>query len=176
MKKAEVYRLEMPINNTQHHLQRLIKEIPWDFPMMYGRKSKRGVCSMGIPYAYSGILVQSVAWDSAVFNLMSKINLLLATDFNAALLNYYPAGMHVGIGAHQDNEPELVSNPVVVSVSLGATVQFIVEGCGEREEFTLEDGDVFVMGTKCQQYYKHSIPATTMKTPRVSLTFRQFRT
>ena len=175
MKLARCYKLKMVLNNTEHHLNRLIETTPWVFPSYKGVKSNRGVCSTGVAYRYSGILVETCPWDKAIYDLMQRINKELGTSFNACLLNYYPANVYVGIGMHSDNEPELVDDPVVVSVSLGSSIVFELKGQGEHTLRSLDDGDVFVMGAGTQKYYQHAIPRTKLQKPRVSLTFRQFR-
>lgn len=178
LQQAEAHFLDFPISNTEHHLNRLLNKIDWYHPIYRGgSKSPRGVCSMGKPYAYSGIVVPATDWDKHIYQLMLRINKLLGTNFNACLLNHYPANTYSSISAHSDNERELVADPIVVSVSLGADCKFILRNKKDKTDSVsvdLKDGSVFVMGSKCQLNYTHEIPRTFFNTARISLTFREF--
>lgn len=108
---------------------------------------------------------------------MLRINELLGTNFNACLLNHYPANTYSSISAHSDNERELGPNPLVVSVSLGASCKFILQNKKDKSDTVsvdLKDGSVFLMGDKCQLNYLHSITRTFFTSSRISLTFREF--
>ena len=175
--KADVFFSDIVIQNTEHHLNRLIKTIPWEYPKFYGRTISRGVCSMGKDYAFSGIVMKAQPWDKQILALMNRINEVHGTSFNACLLNMYPAGIASGISKHSDDEDSLVANPVVVSVSLGESCDFILRGKGSNSEFVtvpLKDGDVLVMNAGTQKFYPHSITKKVPKTTRISLTFRCF--
>ena len=179
LKQAEAHFLDFPIANTEHHLNRLLNKIDWYHPTYRGgSKSPRGVCSMGMPYAYSGIVVPATDWDKAIYQLMLRINELLGTNFNACLLNHYPANTYSSIAKHSDDEDSLVDNPVVVSVSLGESCRFILRNKVNKSEvidLELKDGDVLVMGTGTQKIYTHEIPRKLYTKGRISLTFRQFK-
>ena len=45
----------------------------------------------------------------------------------------------------------------------------------EHIKVELKDGDVFIMGKDCQQYYYHSIGYTKMEFDRISISFREFQ-
>lgn len=174
--KADVFFSDIVIQNTEHHLNRLIKTIPWEYPKFYGRAIARGICSMGRDYAFSGIVMKAQPWDKQILALMNRINEVHGTSFNACLLNMYPDG-NSSISAHADNERELVSPIIVGSVSLGATRSFILEAKdkSERVVVPLTDGSVLIMGAACQSFYLHSINKEKhITTPRINLTFRCF--
>lgn len=108
---------------------------------------------------------------------MLHINELLGTNFNACLLNHYPANTYSSIAVHSDNERELGCNPIVVSVSLGADCKFIFRNKKDKSDTVsvdLKDGSVFLMGDKCQLNYWHFINRTFFTSDRISLTFREF--
>ena len=48
----------------------------------------------------------------------------VTANFNTCLLNYYPSGAD-GMGYHADDEKELGHQPVIASLSLGATRKFV---------------------------------------------------
>jgi alkylated DNA repair dioxygenase AlkB len=91
------------------------------------------------------------------------------------LLNYYPSGDD-GMGYHADDEKELGHQPVIASLSLGATRKFVFKHkkTQDKVELYLESGQLIVMHGATQQYWKHSITKTkTVDEGRISLTFRQ---
>ena len=162
---------DLEINNTDIHLENLKKVIPWQNGF-----STRKVCNIGCDYTYSGRTVKGYPFSvyKPLEKLIDKVNTHLGTNFNSILLNWYPANSRVGIWPHKDDEPELVKGSKVLSISLGESCNFILEGQGERIVVELNDGDVFMMGNNCQQYYKHGINKVVMTSDRISLTFREF--
>lgn len=170
--------LDWKINNSSHHLEELKKRLPWQ----QFKNTKRMVCSLGKSYPYSGHITVGHSFDlyPPLYALMQKLNAELGTNYNSVLLNWYPKGSYVGIGAHKDDELTLVRGQPVASVSLGSTCIFELKDTykGETSEHIkveLKDSDVFVMGALCQQHYYHSIGYTKMEEDRISLTFRQFQ-
>ena len=168
--------VDMPISNSQLHLSNLIKNLPWQ-QSSFGR---RKVCQIGCDYTYSNIVVKGVPFEvyKPLKGLLDRVNSELGTSFNSILVNWYPAGSSVGIGVHKDDEKELVHGSKVCSISLGATMPFILQdrysNPSESIRVDLKDGDVFLMGTNCQKHYFHSIPKMVLSSDRVSLTFREF--
>jgi alkylated DNA repair dioxygenase AlkB len=79
------------------------------------------------------------------------------------------------MGLHSDDEPELGPDPVVATLSLGATRRFVLKprkGDGGRA-LELTHGSLLVMGGRCQALYRHGIPRQPAATgERLSLTFR----
>ena len=96
--------------------------------------------------------------------------------FNSALITMYKDGNDY-IGFHSDDEPEIIDNSKIVTVSLGETrqIQFRPKTnkstCGETS-FSLVHGTVYSMSKESQDSYQHSIPKDNSKTPRISITFR----
>ena len=170
--------LDWKVNNTLHHLEKLKKRLPWQ----QFKSTKRMVCSLGSDYGYSGHVTKGNSFDlyPPLKELMDKLNAELDTNFNSVLINYYPKGEYVGINAHQDDEQELIKGQPVVSVSLGASCIFELKDVykgkpNEHIKVELKDGDIFVMGNDCQQFYYHSIGYTKMEFDRISITFREFQ-
>ena len=77
----------------------------------------------GLDYRYSGIIQVAAPWDDKILALKSKIDAAAGVTFNTLLLNYYRDGKD-SIGWHSDSERELVPNPIVASLTLGATRNF----------------------------------------------------
>lgn len=157
----------------------LIQELKEKIPFVRFKKTKRMVCSLGVSYPYSGQVTEGHPWETypPLLDILNTLNNKLGTSYNSVLLNWYPKDTYVGIGAHADDERELIPNQPVASVSLGQAVEFIIEAKYSDEKITvpLHDGDVFIMGEQCQKYYRHSVPYCLMPEDRISLTFREFK-
>ena len=137
---------------------------------MGGRK----IAQFGQDYTYSGVIHKGQDMPEWMFVLMQDINKWAGTEFNSVLVNHYPANTTVGIGMHSDNEPELGEDPIVVSLSLGASCLFKLASQHDWCDVNLHHGSICMMGKGCQRYYKHGIEKTYMQTDRISLTFRKF--
>ena len=82
------------------------------------------------------------------------------------------------MGWHSDDEKLYGDRPVIASVSLGASRDFMVRPRGGREgpqwKFTLEDGDLLVMDGDMQRHFQHSVPRRKRAAGRrINLTFRR---
>lgn len=136
----------------------------------------RQIVQFGQDYLFSGRVFKATPIPEWLAQVIEQVNQKTGQSFNAVLMNVYPAGSSVGIGFHADDEPELGSDPVVASISLGADCKFELRAThsDERVSMVLEHGDFLVMGKGCQKHYRQGIQKTVMLAPRVSLTFRHF--
>ena len=136
------------------------------------------VVNLGATYSYSGKTIQKTDWSLApsIKALMEKINKSLGLDFNSALINYYPRGKPVRIGAHQDTEDCLASYHVV-SISIGESCDFVFRDIRTKcavSTHTLNDGDVFYFDDEMNLACTHEIPPGHVN-GRISITFRKFK-
>ncbi len=167
----------------------LLTELPWqpDVVTLFGKThvTTRQIVWMGdsnISYQYSGHSRRAIKWSNTVFHMKHHIEEQLAkigiqTSFNSCLLNYYPSGED-GMGYHADNEKELGSQPIIASLSLGATRKFVFKHkkTQDKVELYLESGQLIVMHGDTQTFWKHTITKTkTVNQGRISLTFRHMR-
>ena len=165
----------------------LVTELPWqeDIVTLFGKThvTTRQIVWMGdsdIDYQYSGHTRQTIPWTETVFHVKHHIeqkllDLGIDANFNSCLLNYYPSGED-GMGYHADDERELGEQPVIASLSLGATRKFVFKHkkTQDKVELYLESGQLIVMHGDTQSFWKHSITKTKkVTTGRISLTFRQ---
>ena len=165
----------------------LLTTLPWqpDIVTLFGKThvTTRQIVWMGdsdASYQYSGHTRQAIAWTDSVFhvkhhNEQQLLKIGINAEFNSCLLNYYPSGDD-GMGYHADDEKELGHQPVIASLSLGATRKFVFKHkkTQDKVELYLESGQLIVMHGATQQYWKHSITKTkTVDEGRISLTFRQ---
>lgn len=175
------------VENCDTLYDRLLNELPWqsDIVTLFGKThiTTRQIVWMGesnTTYHYSGQLRYATPWTDSVFHVKQYIEQQLSsigidTTFNSCLLNYYPSGTD-GMGYHADDEKELGTQPVIASLSLGATRKFVLKHkkTQDKVELHLESGQLVVMHGDTQKFWKHTITKTkTVATGRISLTFRQ---
>ena len=165
-------------------LDALIAETPWrqDHALMFGRRVAlpRLTAWYGDPgagYSYSGISMQPTPWTSLLAQLRTRAEELAGVDFNSALLNYYRDGRD-SVGWHADNEPELGRDPVIASLSLGATRRFEFRrrppASPNTRTIELQHGSCLVMAGAVQHHWQHRLPRSArIDRPRVNITFRR---
>lgn len=128
----------------------------------------------GATYRYSGLRLHPLCWTPTLLQIKEVVETLASISFNSVLLNLYRNGQD-SVGWHSDAEPELGRNPVIASVSLGATRRLVFQHKKRRERtaLDLEPGSVLVMGGATQHYWRHQLPKTDRPVgPRINLTFR----
>jgi alkylated DNA repair dioxygenase AlkB len=86
----------------------------------------------GVRYTYSGLTHDPEPWMPEVLQLKCALERTLAVSFNGVLLNLYRNGLD-SMGWHRDNEMELGKEPVIASVSLGATRRFLLRRYKSRD-------------------------------------------
>lgn len=96
--------------------------------------------------------------------------------YNFVLFSLYRDGED-SISPHSDDELFLGSNPTIASISIGQERDFTLTNKHTREKntFSLNHGDLFIMKNDCQKNYLHSVPKckNMLLNPRISLTFRK---
>jgi alkylated DNA repair dioxygenase AlkB len=149
------------------------KEIP--IPRLqawYGEPGERGV------YEYSGMRLVPLPWTDEMLLVRRRVEPLCGTRFTHVLVNLYRDGQD-SVGWHSDDEPILGRDPVIASVSLGATRLFELRHRRrpeQRRRLELKDGSLLVMLGATQHHWKHRVPKTRRAVgPRINLTFRALR-
>jgi alkylated DNA repair dioxygenase AlkB len=128
-------------------------------------------------YVYSGIAMQPAAWTPPLLELKRYAEAHAGQAFNSVLLNLYRDGRD-SVGWHADNERGLGRNPVIASISLGATRRFQLKHrrSGERVAIDLTHGSCLIMAGATQHHWLHQLPKTARPVgPRINLTFRSMR-
>jgi len=129
----------------------------------------------GLTYSYSGVTHEALLWTPALLAVRLRVEDAAGTSLNSLLLNFYRDGQD-SIGYHTDAEPELGTNPVIASISLGAVRQFVMKHIetGEKMKYDLAHGSLVIMAGTCQDHWLHGVPKTkAMVRPRINLTFRK---
>jgi len=169
---------------ASHLLQHLTRQLPWrqDSIHLFGqqRMIPRLQCfqgDAGLAYRYSRLTLMADSWDPDVEHLRNRL-MNLGHEFNCVLINLYRDG-NDSMGWHSDDEPELGTNPVIASLSLGQTRQFKMrhKQTGEKLDITLEHGSLLLMSGPTQHHWQHAIMRTKRQlAPRINLTFRSIQT
>ena len=132
------------------------------------------MANKGSTYRYSQTTHHPEPWHPMVAELRERINSETANAFNAVLINYYRDGQDSN-GWHSDDEPELGPDPVVASVSLGGTRDFLLRHKTEssyKQRLALKNGSLLIMQSGMQTHWQHQLPKRASAEPRINLTFR----
>ena len=160
----------------------LLNKLDWqqETIKVYGKShlTPRLSCWMGdkgTAYGYSKMVMHPEPWRKEVLSIKYDIETLSGHSFNSVLINYYRDGKDSN-GWHSDNEPELGTNPVIASLSLGASRDFHLRHKSNkhlRHKITLTNGSLLMMSGTTQQFWQHHIPKRTHAKGRINLTFRK---
>ena len=128
-------------------------------------------------YRYSGLVNQPLPWFPELLEIRRRVQQYMGASFDGVLLNLYRTGQD-SMGWHSDDEKELGENPVIASVSLGATRRFLLRHrrCSALpvHEVNLEHGSLLLMQGTTQTNWRHSVPRMrNQDSPRLNLTFRR---
>lgn len=129
----------------------------------------------GARYTYSGTVHEPLPWSADLVTIRTRVRELTGCTFNSVLLNLYRDGRD-GMGWHSDDEPELGPDPVIASVSLGATRRFCMRHRRHRDrklDLSLSSGSLLLMAGPTQHNWLHAVPKTSVTVgERINLTFR----
>lgn len=165
---------------AHEYFNTLLEQLVWqhDQVVMFGRRitTARKVAWYGdFPYAYSGSIKQPCVWNDALLVLKQRIEQHTGSIFNACLANLYHDGSQY-MGWHSDNEAVLGSEPVIASLSLGASRRFCVKHRKHhalRYEIMLQSGQLLLMSGEMQRHWLHALPKMAqVEQARINLTFR----
>lgn len=170
----------LSLEQADNAYQRLSLELNWQQQaiMMFGKPIMQPRLHAWYgekAYRYSGLSLAPQPWGPALLPLKAQCERVADQPFNSVLANLYRHGQD-SMGWHQDNEPELGHQPVIASLSLGATRRFALRHIQSKEKLTFElsHGSLLVMAGDTQHCWQHTIPKTRQACqPRINLTFRQ---
>lgn len=161
--------------------------LPWTTHRLriFGRQvdAPRLSCWIGDPgasYRYSGARFEPLPWPAALGAVRARVAEAAGVPFDSVLANLYRGGRDA-MGWHSDDEPELGPQPVIASLSLGATRRFVLKARDvppgqppARLALDLAHGSLLVMRGETQTRYRHALPRTARPVgPRINLTFRR---
>ncbi|KAG7365901.1 2(OG)-Fe(II) oxygenase superfamily protein [Nitzschia inconspicua] len=84
--------------------------------------------------------------------------------YNCCLINWYQPEHHIGL--HSDDEAKMDLSVPILSLSWGGPRRFLLRpkptlqqhALSPVHEILLKDGDLLIMGGKCQEEFKHEVP------------------
>jgi alkylated DNA repair dioxygenase AlkB len=163
--------------------ERLRKDISWGDERMklFGiwHAVPRLVAWCGEPhidYPYAGRAHACEGWFASLVPLRARLLEALQATFNFVLLNRYRDGADA-MGWHADDEACLGGEPLIASISLGATRRLRIRARHrEREPSTaidLQHGSLLLAWGNSQRDYQHCLTRTRKAVgERINLTFR----
>ena len=113
----------------------------------------------GRNYTYSGITEIPLPWTSELRTIRERVAVAAGTQFNSVLLNHY-RGERDSMSWHSDDETELGRNPVIASVTFGASRKFQFKhrlSPEHRMDVELTHGSLLIMAGPTQHYWKHQL-------------------
>jgi alkylated DNA repair dioxygenase AlkB len=175
---ALLHQLPLPLSNAEV-FARLLGETAWrhDSVVVYGKRhlQPRLTAWYGeAGYAYSGLRLEPLPMTPLLAQLRNAVEAATGHRYNSVLLNHYRNGAD-SMGMHSDDEPELGPQPVIASLSYGATRTFILRHKRSKRTVKLDlaDGNLLLMAGSLQANWMHGINKTAKPIgPRLNLTFR----
>ena len=129
---------------------------------------------LGLNYRYSGTDHCGQGFDDNMERLKQMVEEKTKQRFNFVLLNLYRDGDDY-MGFHSDREKSLGANPIIASLSFGATRRFVYKhkhNC-TKVELELENGSLLLMHESRNSQWQHSLPKQrAIKVPRLNVSFR----
>ncbi|MFA6058740.1 MAG: alpha-ketoglutarate-dependent dioxygenase AlkB [Taibaiella sp.] len=126
-------------------------------------------------YAYSGVTMKPLPWINTLLRIKERVEHITSHKFNSVLLNFYRNGQD-SMGWHRDNEKELGTDPVIASISFGATRKFQFRHYKDHKRvisLELGSGSLLLMSGSTQNHWQHGLPKSSMvQEARINLTFR----
>lgn len=161
-------------------LDELETGVPWEqLPIVvHGREvmQQRLMAWFGdIPYRYSGITLDPRPMPESLARVNEALSAQTGVALNHVVLNLYRDGGD-NIAFHADDEPQLGHEPVVASLSLGATRKMLYKPKHKptKRGISLRHGSLLVMGGRFQHKYYHAVPKQPeVDGTRINLTFRR---
>ncbi len=135
----------------------------------------------GCSYFYSGVWHKAHKIKDPYFKaLIVWVRKHSGFPYSSLLINWYENGQHY-IGAHSDDETQLVKNQSIYSFTFGQERTFRIDSKKkfqkERIDLSLKNNSLVIMGGEMQTYYKHSVPKRAISTcpeRRINITLRLF--
>ena len=181
---AKLYEWVLGDTDPSVVMQELLDSVPWASQTitMFGKqyvepRRTAWFGDEGASYTYSGITMTPHPWTPLLQSLRDVCEQNSGSAFNSVLLNLYRDG-NDKMGWHADDEPELGTEPVIASLSLGATRKFRFRHRVTKEvvECELPTGSLVVMSGLSQKCWVHEVPRQKrVNTPRINLTFRKIQ-
>lgn len=138
----------------------------------------RWFADSGQTYRWSGIEMKPEPFPPLLDDLRRRLASERGVVFNTALGNLYRDGKD-SVSWHADDEPDLGPEPVIASLSLGATRRFSLRRKDNHADvisYELTHGSLLWMSGSTQTVWEHAVPKTSrIVGARINVTFRAIR-
>lgn len=175
------YGTVMSQTEANHYFNELYNNIEWknDEAVIFGKHilTNRKVAWYGdkeFDYTYSNTTKKALQWTKELLALKKITEEKTEATYNSCLLNLYHDGSE-GMAWHSDGEKLLQKNGAIASFTFGAERKFAFKHKVTKDStsLVLEHGSLLVMKDETQTNWLHRLPpTTTIKRPRINLTFR----
>lgn len=131
----------------------------------------------GQDYRYSGTLHRASPVPDRLSPLLSWSKNTVDERLNGVLVNWYDGSLGHKIGAHRDDEKELVPGAPIITISFGETRTFRLRRWKGRDLYDIEvaDNSVLVLPYATNIAFTHEVPASKQRMGRrISVTLRAF--
>ncbi len=159
--------------NAQQLFESLRDEVAWDRTM-----AARLTASFGVPYNYVQMVYPAAPVHPLLVRVQVALEKRLGVAFNNCLLNFY-VNERSKMGFHSDDTSDLVMGTGVAIVSVGAARKLTFRRRDDievRHAISLPSGSLLYMENDVQTEWAHAIKRQRGVGPRISLTWRCFRT
>ncbi len=158
-------------DESRRLLEMLIAEAPWSTERMWMYDKEVDVPRLVARYAEAEMPALLAAAKETVERFLNE-------SFTSTSLNYY-RNERDSVAWHSDHVAELVPQPTIALLSLGATrlMQLRTKAQPRRTHgIDLEAGSLFVMSGRAQEFWEHCIPKSRRASDaRISVAFRPRR-
>ncbi|WP_369601594.1 alpha-ketoglutarate-dependent dioxygenase AlkB [Hahella sp. SMD15-11] len=182
LEDGELWLVQDVLDDPDRIFDQLLDELAWQ-----GGTVRFGATERPIPrlqawygdaeahYAYSGLQLTPLPWTDSLSALRTRAEQLSDARFNSVLCNLYRDGQD-SVSWHADNETCLGRNPVIASLSLGATRTFHLRHRRTRQrlKLPLNHNTLLVMRGSLQHHWYHAVlKEPGVSAARINLTFRR---
>ena len=172
----------LPVELANSLTKAALENIAWECHRIkiFGREvdSPRLSCwigDAGASYVYSQTRFEPHAWLPELQIARQRLQNEFECQFNSVLANRYRNGQD-SMGWHSDDEHELGKQPVIASISLGATRRFSFKAKtagAKAAHIELPHGSLLLMRGDTQKNYRHALAKTSKPVgERINLTYR----
>jgi len=167
--QAALDNLRVEVPYSQHRVRMFGRELP-------SPRLSAWIGDAGASYTYSRVRHEPLPWTPTLVHIRTRLQDELGVCFNSVLVNRYRDGQD-SMGWHSDDETELGAEPLIASVSLGATRQLRFRSKtagGPRASIELGNGSLLLMAGGTQSAYAHALMKSRRPmAERINLTFRR---
>ena len=130
-------------------------------------------------YVFSGTMQRALPTTASLAPLLAWCQTTVDPRLNGMLVNWYDGARGHYIGAHRDDEADLLKGLPIITISYGEWRNFRLRRWKTKEPFidiVVDDGGVLILPYNTNMAFTHQVPKSTRLTgKRISVTVRAFR-